>query len=563
MLRPLLACLFCAIASLPAAAEDQTLLRAARIHTADVDVPVATALVWDADGRIVAVGDAAALAGAHPQARVVDAGDATVIPGLIDAHGHLLGLGVALTRVDLVGTADKDEIVERLRAFESGLPPGEWLLGGGWDQNDWPDAAFPTAADLDGAFPERPVWLRRVDGHAGWVNSAALRAIAARPESAALLRDGQPEGGLIVRDTQGRPTGVFVDEAERLVDAVVPAMDQADADRALALALEAAARNGLTGVHDMGTSLADFEQLKRFADAGRLTLRVAAHADGDAAALDWLCEHGAYAHPDGRLQMRGVKFLIDGALGSRGAALAEDYSDDPGNRGLVLIEPARFDALLVRAHDCGLQVATHAIGDRGNALVLDAYARTLGDAAGSDHRWRIEHAQIVDPDDLPRFAELGVVASMQPTHATSDMPWAEQRVGPVRIAGAYAWRRFADAGVPLALGSDFPVESPDPRLGLHAAVTRQDREGRPPGGWRPDQVLTAAEALYGFTRDAAWAHRDEARVGRLAPGLQADFVVLAQDPLSVPVAQLPALEIRSTWVDGTRVFEAGTAARTD
>ena len=566
MSRPLFACLLSAIAALTAGAATaggETLLRAARIHTADAEVPLASAVVWDAEGRIVAVGDAAALARAHPQARVVDAGDATVIPGLIDAHGHLLGLGLALIRVDLVGTRSKDEVLERLRAFEASLPPGEWLLGGGWDQNDWPEAVFPTAADLDAAFPDRPVWLRRVDGHAGWVNSAALRAIAARPEAAALLASGQPEGGLIVRDAQGWPTGVFVDEAERLVDAVVPPMDQADADRALTLALEAAARNGLTGVHDMGTSLADFEQLRRFADTGRLTLRVAAHADGDGAALDWACEHGAYAHPGGRLQMRGVKFLIDGALGSRGAALAEDYSDDPGNRGLVLIEPARFDALLARARECGLQVATHAIGDRGNALVLDAYARALGEAAGSDHRWRIEHAQIVDPDDLPRFAALGVVASMQPTHATSDMPWAEQRVGPVRIAGAYAWRRFADAGVPLALGSDFPVESPDPRLGLHAAVTRQDRDGHPPGGWRPDQVLTAAEALHGFTRDAAWAHRDEARTGRLAPGLQADFVVLAQDPLALPAAQLPALEIRSTWVDGAPVYEADGAARTD
>ncbi|TYT27177.1 amidohydrolase [Luteimonas viscosa] len=558
MLRQMLLPLLCAAACLPAVA-GETRLQAGRIHTSDPAVPVVESIVWDDGGRIVAVGSAAVLAARHPDARVIDVGVATVIPGLIDAHAHIVGLGVALTRVDLVGTRSRQEVLARLRAFAADLPDGEWLLGGGWDQNDWPEQAFPTAADLDAAFPDRPVWLRRVDGHAGWVNSAALRAVAARPQGAALLASGQPDGGLIVRDAGGRPTGVFVDEAERLVDAVVPAMDQADADRALTLALEAAVRNGLTGVHDMGTSRRDFEQLRRFADEGRLPLRISAYADGDADAFAWLCEHGPYAHPGRRVQMRGVKFLIDGALGSRGAALIEDYSDDPGNRGLLLVEPARFEQLARRAQGCGLQVATHAIGDRGNRIVLDTYSRVLGDAADSDPRWRIEHAQIMALEDIPRFAELGVVASMQPTHATSDMPWAQDRVGAERIAGAYAWRRFGEAGVRLALGSDFPVESPDPRLGLHAAATRQDREGHPEGGWLPDQVLSAAEALRGFTADAAWAHRDEALTGRLAPGLQADFVVLAQDPLAIDAAELHALEIRSTWVDGKPVFEAAAS----
>jgi len=555
MLRKTLLSLLCAAALAPAAHAD-TLLQAARIHTSDPARPVAEAMVWGDDGRILAVGEADALAAEYPGARRLELGDATVIPGLIDAHGHIVGLGLALTRVDLVGTRSKQEILERLRAFERRLPPGEWLIGRGWDQNDWPEQAFPTAADLDAAFPERPVWLGRVDGHAGWVNSAALRAIAADPASAAQLAQGQPEGGLIVRDAAGEPTGVFIDDAERLVAAVAPAMDQADADRALTLALAEAVRHGLTGVHDMGTSLADFEQLRRFADEGRLPLRIGAYADGDGRALEWLCSNGPYAHPGRRLQMRGVKFLIDGALGSRGAALVEDYSDDPGNRGLVLIEPARFARLIERARGCGLQVATHAIGDRGNRIVLDAYADVLGGQGARDHRWRIEHAQIMAPADIPRFAELGVVASMQPTHATSDMPWAEARVGPERIAGAYAWRRFAEAGVRLALGSDFPVESPDPRLGLHAAVTRQDRDGQPPGGWHPEQRLTAAEALRGFTADAAWAHHDEALTGRLAPGLQADFVVLAQDPMSLEPAALHRIEVRSTWVDGAPVYEA-------
>ena len=547
--------LLCSVAAFAQAA-DVHLLTAARIHTSDPTEPQAGAMAWDEQGRILAVGDAKALERRYPKARRIDLGDATVVPGLIDAHAHIVGLGLALTQADLVGTQSKQEILERLRAFERDLPADAWLLGGGWDQNDWPDKAFPTVADLDAAFPERPVWLRRVDGHAGWVNSAALRAIAARPEGAAALASGQPEGGLIVRDAAGKPTGVFVDDAERLVDAVVPAMDQDDRDQALERALQAAVRNGLTGVHDMGTSFADFEQLRRFADAGRLPLRISAYADGDAKAFAWLCEHGAYRHDGGRLQMRGMKLLIDGALGSRGAALIDDYSDDPGNRGLVLIEPARYEALVRRARECGLQVATHAIGDRGNQIVLDTYERVLGDAAKTDHRWRVEHAQVMAPGDIPRFAALRVVASMQPTHATSDMPWAQDRVGPERITRAYAWRSFADAGVRLALGSDFPVEPPDPRLGLYAAVTRQDADGHPPGGWFPGQRLSAREALQGFTADAAWADHDEAEVGRLAAGLHADFVVLAQDPLTVPAGELAGLSILSTWIDGRPVYEA-------
>lgn len=559
MLRALLLS-SCVLACLPLHAGDHTLLRAARIHTSEPTAPVAEAMVWDREGRLVAVGPVDALSARYPDAARIDVGEATVVPGLIDAHAHIVGLGMALTHADLAGARSKAEIVERLRAFDRSLPAGAWLLGRGWDQNLWPEREFPTAADLDAAFPERPVWLRRVDGHAGWVNSAALRAVAARPEGAALLASGQPDGGLIVRDADGRPTGVFVDEAERLIGAVFPAMRDSDRDDALRRALDAAVRVGLTGLHDMGTSLRDFEQIRRFADEDRLPLRISAYADGDGEALEWLCTNGPWRHPGGRLQMRGVKLMVDGALGSRGAALEADYSDAPGNRGLVLLEPPRLQALAARARDCGLQVATHAIGDRGNRLVLDAYAAVLADGAQGDHRWRIEHAQIMALDDIPRFADLRLVASMQPTHATSDMPWAEDRVGPVRIGGAYAWRRFVEAGVPLALGSDFPVESPDPRLGLHAAVTRQDVHGLPEGGWRPDQVLTPLEALQGFTAGAAWANHDEARVGRLAPGLHADFVVLAQDPLATDGADLARIPVLSTWVDGRAVYEASADA---
>ncbi len=527
---------------------------AARVHTSDPARPLAEAMAWDAQGRILAVGDADDVLKRYPGAERIDAAGKTVIPGLIDAHGHVMGLGYALMRADLVDAKDKAEVLARLNEYARQLPPGAWLLGSGWDQNDWPEKAFPTAADLDAAFPDRPVWLERVDGHAGWANSAALRAAAAKAPRP-LEGDWQPEGGRIER-IDGRPSGVFVDAAMSLVNAVVPAPDAAYRRQALEKAAQAAVRNGLTGVHDMGVSREDLALMRQFADERRLPLRIDAYADGDGAALADLCEHGPYRHPGGRLRMRGVKLFADGALGSRGAALLEDYSDDPGNRGLLVTEPAALEAAMRKARGCGVQVATHAIGDRGNRLVLDAYERVLGDAAKTDHRWRIEHAQVVAPEEFPRFAALGVIASMQPTHATSDMPWAQDRLGPVRIAGAYAWQRMQGSDVRLALGSDFPVESVDPRRGLHAAVTRQDLADHPEGGWMPDQRLGAAEALRGFTADAAWAARDEDEVGRLAPGLRADFVILDEDPLQVPGAQLDELHIRSTWVDGAPVYEA-------
>ncbi|TXH77881.1 MAG: amidohydrolase [Lysobacteraceae bacterium] len=543
-----------------ALAAEIRILTAAKIHTMDPARPVVQAMAWDEAGRLLALGDADTVLAHYPQAERVDAGDATVIPGLIDAHGHVMGLGQALMRADLTGTRDKAEILERLRAFERDLPEGAWLLGRGWDQNDWPEQAFPSAADLDAAFPTRPVWLERVDGHAGWANTAAMRAAEQRRGGRSFSGDWQPEGGRIVR-TDGRAGGVFVDNAMQAVDAVVPPADHALRERMLHRALQAAAQNGLTGVHDMGASRADLALYREFADRGELTLRIEAYADGDSGALADLCKHGVYRHPSGRLRMQGVKLYIDGALGSRGAALLRDYDDDHGNRGLLMTEPQAFTRLLRKVRGCGVQAATHAIGDRGNRVVLDGYRQVLGDDAASDHRWRIEHAQVVALDDIPRFAALRVIASMQPTHATSDMPWAQDRVGGDRIAGAYAWRRFLDSGARLALGSDFPVESVDPRLGLYAAVTRQDREGHPPGGWLPDQKLSIEEALRGFTADAAYAGRAETEVGKLAPGLRADFVVLEQDPMTAPADTIDDLRIRSTWVDGKPVYRVESPAK--
>ena len=526
-----------------------TLVTAARIHTMDPAQPHATALVHDDAGRILAVGDAVALREQYPKATVADFGGATIIPGLIDAHGHVAGLGMAELTANLVGATSEADVVARLQAFAATLPSSDsWIIGRGWDQNLWPGKAFPDAAVLDAAFPDRPVWLSRVDGHAGWANTAALRQVERD-----LRGDWQPDGGRIVR-SDGAPTGIFVDLAMELVEGAMPATDEATATRALELGMRRAVEHGLTGVHDAGVALPEMRRYIRLADAGRLPLRINAWADGDSDALQWLCDSGPYRHAGGRLQMRAVKVFADGALGSRGAALLADYSDDPGNRGLMLNTPAQLLAIARKAKGCGVQVATHAIGDAGNRNVIAAYEQALGADLRSDHRWRIEHAQVIALEDIARVARDGFIASMQPTHATSDMPWAEARLGPARSLGAYAWRHMRDAGVRLAFGSDFPVESVDPRLGLYAAVSRSDVDGLPVGGWMPQERVTLFEALRGFTLDAAWAGFSEREVGSLQVGKRADFVVLDVDPHGLPALELPALPIRATHVDGKAVY---------
>jgi predicted amidohydrolase YtcJ len=332
-------------------------------------------------------------------------------------------------------------------------------------------------------------------------------------------------------------------------------LDEAATERALALGMQAAVANGLTGVHDARVNMPVFRALQRLADRKQLPLRITAFADGDGDVLELLCREGLYQHPSGRLKLRTVKLYADGALGSRGAAMLEDYSDDHGNRGLLRMSPEAMRTAIAKAKRCGVQVATHAIGDRGNRQVLDLYEQALGaDAQGSDHRWRIEHAQIIAPQDLPRLAAMHVIAAVQPTHATSDMPWAEQRIGPTRITGAYAWRQLRDSGARIALGSDFPVESVNPRLGLYAAVTRADADGKPAGGWHPEEKLTAFEALRGFTLDAAYAGFAENEVGSLAKGKRADFVVFEQDPFAVEPKQLRELSLLATYVDGQPVW---------
>jgi predicted amidohydrolase YtcJ len=533
----------------------QTLVSAKAIYTMDASQKQVQAFVFDSDGALLALGELEELAQRYPDAVRQDFPEHTIIPGLIDAHGHLLNLGQFLQDVDLLATKSKAEVIARLQQRASELPADAWLLGRGWDQNDWPKAEFPTASDLDAAFPDRPVWLERVDGHAGWANSIALKRA-----TRALDGDWQVTGGEIRRDAKGRASGVLIDAAMQFVQAAVPALDDAARARLLRRATKEAVRFGLTGVHDAGTDLASYRALEQMASAGDLPLRVYAMADGDNAAVATLCAgpvDGAtsarWRHSSGRLQMRAVKLYIDGALGSRGAALLKPYSDEPNNSGLLFETAEQLQAKIARARSCGLQVAVHAIGDRGNRVVLDAFAAA---GAQSAERHRIEHAQVIHPDDFARFKQIGLIASVQPTHATSDMPWAQARIGALRVRGAYAWQSLRANQVPLALGSDFPVEAVNPMLGLYAAISRADLSGKPEKGWLPAQKLSREEALYGFTVGAAHAGFMEREVGSLVVGKRADFVVLNGDPMQVKPIDIAKLRVLRTVVDGRVSYAA-------
>jgi predicted amidohydrolase YtcJ len=536
----------------PPLAASVTLVHGARLYTFDQgNTAVDTgAMAFSSEGEILAIGDDLAIKELFANARRIDLSGRTVLPGLIDAHGHLYGLALSLSQANLVGTGSKAEVIERLQAFAGRLQPDEWLLGRGWDQNDWPEQDFPSRADLDAAFPKRPVWLRRIDGHAAWGNSQAL-AQADRD----LTGEWQPQGGLIHRDARGEPTGVFIDHAMGLIDEIVPPPSDELVDAALDLALDTMVSLGLTGVHDPGVDRGIIERYRRRIAAGRLPVRVYALVDGPGPTLDWLCKEGLLEDASGFLAVRSVKLYADGALGSRGAALLSDYHDDPGNRGLLFSSDEGLEEHMRRALSCGLQLGIHAIGDRANRQALDAFERLLPQFADNPGRHRVEHAQILDPADIPRFARLGVIAAVQPTHATSDMYWAGERLGPERLGGAYAWRSLLQAGARLAFGSDFPVEEVNPMLGIHAAVTRQDLAAWPPGGWLPGERLTRSQAIRAFTLDAAFAAFMEDMVGSLEVGKRADFIVLERDVMNVPAEQIPVVRVLETWVDGRRVFQ--------
>jgi predicted amidohydrolase YtcJ len=524
----------------------------ATVHTLDPALPRAEALAV-VRGRIAAVGpDAAMRPFVGPGTRVLDGSGLHVYPGFTDAHGHVESLGAGLRRLDLVGTTSAEEVAGLVRERAARAAPGEWILGRGWDQNDWAVKEVPGRALLDAAAPGRPVWLARIDGHAGWASGAALDAAGVGRETS------DPPGGRFLRDpATGEPTGVLVDAAMDLVGRRVPQPTAAERREAILRAQEVLLAAGLTSVHDAGVDAGGVDIYRALADEGRLKVRIYAMLEGspEVIAATSFGKGPVVDYAGGRLTVRAVKAYADGALGSRGAALLEDYADEPGNRGLLQAEPAAMKALAARCLEGGWQLCVHAIGDRGNRTVLDAVEAALRDVPRDDHRFRVEHAQVIALPDIPRFAGLGVLPSMQPTHATSDMPWAGARVGPARLAGAYAWRRLREAGSRIPCGSDFPVESHDPLKGIYAAVTRQDERGLPEGGWTPDQRMTREEALRGFTADAAHAAFEEGRRGVIAPGMDADLVLLDRDLETCPAAEILRARVRATVVAGEVVFE--------
>jgi predicted amidohydrolase YtcJ len=549
MLRSLLlAALTPAVVAAQAAAD--VIITNARIYTADEARPHAEAMAI-AGGRLAFVGSAIeALALRKPTTRVVDARGRTIIPGMTDAHAHLYGLGEVLRQVDLVGSTSLADVVQRVAARGRTTPSGQAIVGRGWDQNDWADTRLPAHTSLSAATPNNPVVLTRVDGHALLANARAM-------QMAGITRTTpDPTGGRIVRDSAGDATGVFVDNAQDLIERAVQA-PAANPTEVLLAAVKEANKWGLTGIHDMGVSRAVVGTYEQLARAGTLTLRANVLLSGDSANVAWAtAQKPRRGEFDGRLWVQAFKLYGDGALGSRGAALLEPYADDVHNTGLLVMQPGWIRDVAERALRSGWQVATHAIGDRGNRLVLDAYAAALRAAPRADHRFRVEHAQIIHHADIARFAELGVIPSMQASHQTSDMYWAASRLGTERLRGAYAWRSLLASGVIVPNGSDFPVEYVNPLISFHASIARQDAENWPAGGWFPEQKMTRDEALRSMTLWPAMAAFQEKELGTLTAGKHADFVMLDQDIMQIPVELVLRTRVLETWVAGTVVYTA-------
>lgn len=470
----------------------------------------------------------------------------TMLPGLIDAHGHVMGLGFAALTLDLSGTNSLAEAQAAIKAYAAKYPERRWIVGRGWNQEKWGLGRFPTAADLDAVVTDRPIWLERVDGHAGWANSRAMEIAGVTGATKS------PAGGRI--EMAGtKPSGIFVDAASELVSKHIPAPKPGERDLALAEAQKALLSVGVTSIADMGTTIEDWQSYRRAGDDGWLSIRIAGYAGG----IDNMV---AIAGPrptpwlyDDKLRLGGVKLYLDGALGSRGAWLKKPYADAPGQTGLSFLASAEIRNLMVRASMDGFQTAVHAIGDAANADAIGA-VEDLAETYPGDRRWRIEHVQIVDPADLPRLAKHGIISSMQPVHQTSDRLMAEVRLGPDRLAGAYAWNSILKAGGKLAFGSDTPVEAPNPFAGIAAAITREDDKGQPFGGWIPSERVSREQALAGFTTGAAYAAFAEGKVGSLTPGHRADFILVDTDPLLAAPAQIRGTVVKETWLGGRPVY---------
>ena len=523
------------------------------IYTLVASRPRVEAIALAGD-RIVATGSNGEIRSIVQAAtRTVDLRGRTVLPGLIDAHGHMAALGrFGLGRIDLSDAKSFDDVVRIIADRVGAAQPGEWIVGGRWDHESWPDKKLPSHHKLSAVSANNPVWLLRVDGHAGLANAAAMKLAGVGRETA------PPAGGAILRDGNGDPSGIFLDNAEALIASHVkgPSTDPA---KVILKAQEMCLSVGLTGVHDAGISPAEIDVYRALADSGALKLRIYGMVNGSSA-IEYFSKNQPIIGDV--FTVRSCKLHIDGAMGSRGAWLIFPYSDKPTDEngkpytGLAVNPPEFIRKVCEHALRKGYQVCTHAIGDRGNRAVLNTYALALSRRPTQDHRFRIEHAQLLSPEDMPRLARKGVIASMQPTHCTSDMRWIERRIGERRARGAYAWASLLRSGARIAAGSDFPVESHNPFFGLHAAVTRQDRDGQPPGGWRAEQRMTRAEALRAFTLGAAYAAFEENEKGSLEPGKLADFIVIDRDVMTCPPQDIWSTKVLQTYVGGVSVYRS-------
>jgi len=502
------------------------------------------------DGKVIDVYSDTTFEGGT-DSEIIDGEGKVMLPGLIDAHGHVMGLGFQQINADLSGTKSLDEALQRVEEYAAEYPDLNWIQGRGWNHTHWDINRFPTAKELDKIESDRPVWLGRVDGHAGWANSKAMERAGITAETEA------PEGGKIIRDENGEPTGVFVDAAMQLVESKIPEPTADERKLAFENALQQMRSHGLTGVHDAGVSVQDWELYKSFADQNKLTTRIYGMIAGAGATFDSLSQNGPVkSYANDRLALQSVKLYADGALGSRGAAMIEPYSDDPDNRGLLFASEQEMTGQILKTASEGYQTNVHAIGDRANRVVLNSFKNVKDSLGEQGLRHRIEHSQIVSPKDIPRFKELNIIASMQPTHATSDMNMAEDRVGPQRIKGGYAWQTFLDQGTVVASGSDFPVEHVNPFYGLYSAITRQDHQGNPEGGWYPSESMRRKQALRSFTLDAAYAAHQEDVLGSLEPGKWADFILVDRDLFEVPAIEIWQTKVLESWVAGKKVYSA-------